>query len=92
MAITDSILSIFGPLAILSLIGMSVHLTCYNRDKGVIRYWVWVYLPSLMAEYKNFTKQKYGKCGLLYYVFMLSVSSVAVAVMLRIILLVYDRL
>jgi hypothetical protein len=71
--VINDLLSVFAFLTVFSYVGIILNLKKYKKEQGLIKNWgiLW---PSIIFEYKNFTQKKKGKVGILFYIFMVSLS------------------
>jgi hypothetical protein len=46
------------------------HLTYARKGKGAVE--TWALWPKLLSEYKSYTRERNGRIGILYYLFILN--------------------
>lgn len=71
MNIIEDIVSVSGPIFVITLLVMMIQFRRWNKYTwGQLRHDpLW---PVKIVEYRNYTREKYGRIGILYYVSVLS--------------------
>lgn len=80
-----ALMIIMGPTAVISIIAMWYYLLIKKADKEDLLGSI-VYFPIIIKTYKAATKEKTGRIGMLYYIFIISLPVAILSLLLLIIL------
>ncbi len=76
MEMISNLIDFFGFLAIVSFVAIVIHF--FSDNKWTENMMDLFLGPLLVLKYRKYTKKKYGKTGLLYYLFMLSFAALII--------------